>query len=68
MSRGGRTLRSALAAALVAALPDATLADKLDKVRRADFIPPRELRPDLPDDLERILMKLLAIRVEERYQ
>jgi hypothetical protein len=38
MSRGGRTLRSALAAALAAAWPGVALADKLDKAACANLV------------------------------
>ena len=38
MSRGGRTLRSALAAAVAAAWPGVALADKLDKAACANLV------------------------------
>lgn len=39
----------------------------LEKVRRVDVVPPRALRPELPRELERILMKALARDVGDRY-
>lgn len=39
----------------------------LEKVRRVDFTPPSEIRPELAGELERIILKALAVDVEERY-
>ncbi|MEW5852350.1 MAG: protein kinase [Myxococcota bacterium] len=39
----------------------------LEKVRKAEFIPPRALRADTPPDLERVVMKALAAKPEDRY-
>jgi serine/threonine protein kinase len=39
----------------------------LEKVRRVDVIPARDLRPDLPRELERIMMKALGREASERY-
>lgn len=44
------------------------LAEKLEQVRNAQFRPPRELLPDLPQELERILLKMLAVNADDRYQ
>lgn len=44
------------------------LAEKLEQVRQARFKPPRELLPDLPQELERILLKMLAVSPDDRYQ
>ena len=40
----------------------------LDRVRKADIAPPSSLRPDVPPELERIVMKAVALRPEDRYQ
>ncbi len=39
----------------------------LDKVRKADIQPPSRLRPDIPPPLERIVMKAVAQRPEDRF-
>ncbi len=39
----------------------------LEKVRRVDVVPPKTLRPDLPKELERIVMKALGKEASERY-
>ena len=39
----------------------------LDKVRRVEVVPARELRPDLPRELERIMMKALGREAADRY-
>ncbi|MBI1949173.1 MAG: protein kinase [Deltaproteobacteria bacterium] len=39
----------------------------LEKVRRVDVLPARQLRPDIPKDLERILAKALAKEAADRY-
>jgi len=39
----------------------------LEKVRRVDVVPARELRPDLPRELERIMMKALGREAGDRY-
>ncbi len=39
----------------------------LEKVRRVDVTPIRELRPDVPRELERIVMKALGREANERY-
>ena len=39
----------------------------LEKVRHVDITPPRELRPDLPRELDRIIMKALRKDAGERY-
>ncbi len=39
----------------------------LEKVRRVDVIPPKQLRPDLPRELERIVMKALGKEASDRY-
>ncbi len=40
----------------------------LNSVLKCDFIPPRRVRPDLPLELEAIILKAMAAKVEERYQ
>lgn len=40
----------------------------LNAVLKNEFIPPRELRPDLPLELEAVVLKAMAARVEDRYQ
>lgn len=40
----------------------------LNAVLNCDFEPPRKWRPDLPADLERIILKALARRAEDRFQ
>ncbi len=40
----------------------------LNAVLKGDFKPPSQLRPDLPPDLERIILKAMANRPEDRYQ
>ncbi len=39
----------------------------LEKVRRVEVVPARQLRPDIPKDLERILAKALAKEAADRY-
>jgi serine/threonine protein kinase len=39
----------------------------LEKVRRVDVTPVRDLRPDVPRELERIVMKALGREANERY-
>ncbi len=39
----------------------------LEKVRRVDVVPVRQLRPEVPRDLERIVMKALARDAGDRY-
>ena len=39
----------------------------LDKVKRGDFPPPRQRKPDVPRALESICLKAMARRPEERY-
>ena len=39
----------------------------LDKVRRVDIAPPSQHKPELAGDLERIILKALAPKVEQRY-
>jgi len=40
----------------------------LSRVRRADITPPRQLRPEIPIDLERILLKALSRESRRRFQ
>jgi serine/threonine-protein kinase len=40
----------------------------LNAVLKCDFKPPRELRKDLPHELEAIILKAMAARPEDRYQ
>ena len=40
----------------------------LEKVRNVDIVPPRELNPSIPHELETIILKALARDVEDRYQ
>ncbi len=40
----------------------------LSRVRRADISPPTSMRPEIPHDLERIVMKTLARNPKRRYQ
>ncbi|MDP2343947.1 MAG: serine/threonine-protein kinase [Deltaproteobacteria bacterium] len=39
----------------------------LEKVRRVEVTPPKQLRPDLPKELERIVMKALGKEASDRY-
>ena len=39
----------------------------LEKVRKVQLTPPREANPDIPEELERILMKSVAKNRDERY-
>ncbi len=39
----------------------------LNAVLRCDFKPPRELRPELPAELETIVLRAMAAKVEDRY-
>src|SRR5215208_654757 len=40
----------------------------LEKVRNVDIRPPRELNPNIPQDVEAVILKALAKDVEDRYQ
>src|SRR5262245_45555032 len=40
----------------------------LNAVLKCDFKPPRELRKDLPQELEAIILKAMAAKPEDRYQ
>ena len=44
------------------------LGSLLDKVRKAEIAPPSRLRRDVPPELERIVMKAVSRRPEDRYQ
>src|SRR5690606_29374630 len=37
-------------------------------VRNAEVVPPREIVPEIPEELERITLKALAADPDERYQ
>jgi len=39
----------------------------LNAVLRCDFKPPRALRPELPEEVEAIVLKAMAAKVEDRY-
>src|SRR5439155_24375861 len=39
----------------------------LDHVQRGDFVPPRELAPHLPPDLEAICLKAMGLEPKNRY-
>ncbi len=47
---------------------DEDLGVLLDKVRKCEIEPPSSLRPGLPQELERIVMKALSRRPEDRFQ
>ncbi|MDB4954517.1 MAG: serine/threonine protein kinase [Myxococcales bacterium] len=40
----------------------------LEKVRNVDIRPPREINPNIPEAIERVILKALAKDVEDRYQ
>jgi hypothetical protein len=40
----------------------------LDKVRAGEIKPPRAIKPDVPEELERIILRALARDVADRYQ
>jgi len=40
----------------------------LEKVRNVDIQPPRALNPDIPESVEKVILKALAKDVEDRYQ
>ena len=40
----------------------------VDNIRRGDIIPPRDLRPDIPEELERIILKAMERNLERRFQ
>ena len=40
----------------------------VQKVLHQPVVPPRELRPDLPDDLERVVLRAMAREREQRYR
>src|SRR6476646_6389057 len=42
--------------------------ETLEKVRNVDIRPPRELNPNIPQDVEKVILKALAKDVDERYQ
>jgi serine/threonine-protein kinase len=43
------------------------LEEVLDRVRRGDWPPPRQVRPGVPRAMEAICLKAMALRPEERY-
>jgi serine/threonine-protein kinase len=45
-----------------------TAVDILDKIRTAEPIPPRQIKPELPRDLETVCLKALAKDPNRRYQ
>jgi len=40
----------------------------LEKVRNVDIVPPRQLNPQIPESVEKVILKALAKDVEDRYQ
>ncbi len=46
---------------------DRDVATVLDRVRRGEFPPPREVNPRVPRPLEAIALKAMALRPEDRY-
>ena len=43
-------------------------AGTIHRILNADFIPPRQLRPEIPADLEAIVLKAMACDPQQRYQ
>ena len=43
-------------------------AEILDKVRKGDFVPPRQIKPELPEEVEKIILKAMEIEPAKRYQ
>lgn len=44
-----------------------TVAEKLEQVRHARFPSPRSIVPDIPEAVEQVLLKLLALNPDDRY-
>ncbi len=40
----------------------------LDRIARADFLPPRKVRPEIPWELEAIVLKAMSLDPKNRYQ
>ncbi len=40
----------------------------LEKVRNVDILPPRQVNPQIPEAVERVILKALAKEVDDRYQ
>src|SRR5688572_27098111 len=40
----------------------------LEKVRNVDIMPPRQINPEIPEEIERVILKALAKDVDDRYQ
>ena len=48
--------------------PYSAVSDIIQHARIASFLSPREIRPDFPEDLERIILKALDLDKNDRYQ
>jgi len=45
-----------------------SVAELITKVRRAEIVPPNEVRPEIPERLSSIVMRALAVEPSDRYQ
>jgi serine/threonine-protein kinase len=50
-----------------AALGGGNVDDLLDRLKKGDFPPPRQVKPDVPRALEAICLKAMALKPEDRY-
>ncbi len=45
-----------------------TMLDVMGRIARGDFVPPRQRKPDLNPELDRVVLKAMALEKSDRYQ